>query len=916
MFNPLSSRSLALLVTLFVVAPPAYASEESSFIPHPSSLSQLSTPHHLRFVVVDPVTHRAMAGAAVTIEDTSGRRVTKRLLTGVFTPAPTATFDVAAWNVCAVNENQAAQLSTAETSNGENGEPEEAVVTLAAGTSLTLRMKAQPSVASAGAAQPGGQAQPNGQTQANGQAQPPIRDITIIVRATLLRREQPTPAVTVNANQIKEKTGAGSSPNKLIEGLPSVASDSAGQEHVRGEHAEIAYVIDGVQLPDTLSGRQGSIIVPSTIQSLSFLTGAYAPEFGGQTAAILDITTLPGARKPHADVEFDGGSYDTTNGNFTWEGPLGKRASYVFNIGATRSRNALEPQQPDVQTAHNTGSDQSYFGKFRYAPSNKDTLTLTLSNNPSTLQINNRTGLPNSFAPAGQGFGFLGLRNRDGSRPDVVSDPNDPNFNADALGAQIQLLPSQQSALQDITQRELNEFAILNYTHRLSSRDTAQLAATFLHSGQDVNNHNPLVDVMNLPTDNSIEYNPTAKRNAHHVQFTGAVTLDRTAHRFKAGFLLDDQYGNESYNLVPGSRLALDELANLAPNLAPMGGFVPQLDASGTPVKDNQGNPVYVKDVNGNSVYAPTSSTSPTLNVHRAGWYRAAYAQDTWKASRRFTINYGLRLDWYRQSQDLGQPIIDTMTLSPRLNFSYTLDGLTSLRLSYNRLFNTPPLAQGAVVGQPVEPETLDQYDISIQRQLATNQTLTLAYYIKDIRNQVDTGLLIPGSQIGLYSALNFQNGGVHGIEFSYELVPGLGKDRKPRSGIDATLNYTYSIAAPSGVDNTGAPVPTYNDHDQRNTLGIGLGYHWRNGALVGLELQHGSGLASSIVPPSTLRTPRTQVNLHAGFGPSTFHNRGGLSLDVENLFDTRDVINFQSAFSGTRFQQGRRVLLSLSGSF
>ncbi len=592
-------QSLMLFAPVCFFAASAHASEDSSFILHPSSFA---TPR-LRFVVVDPVTHRAIAGASVTIEDTSGRRITKRLLTGVFTPAPTATFDVSAWDICATDGSTVSQAGKAGTGNGK---PVEVVITLVAGSSLTLHTQAQPPTTAAGATQAGGQAQPNQQTQTGTQAQPPVRDITIIVRATLLRREQPTPAVTVNANQIKEKTGAGSSPNKLIEGLPSVTSDSAGQEHVRGEHAEIAYVIDGVQLPDTLSGRQGSIIVPSTIQSLSFLTGAYAPEFGGQTAAILDITTLPGARKPHADLEFDGGSYDTTNGNFTWEGPLGKRASYVFNVGATRSRNAVEPQQPDNQTAHNAGSDQSYFGKFRYAPSSKDTLTLTLSNNPSTLQINNRTGLPDSFASAGQGFGFLGLRNRDGSRPDVVTDPANPNYNANLLGAQTMALPSQQSA-QDITQRELNEFAILNYTHRLSSRDTAQLAATFLHSGQDVNNHNPLVDVMNLPVDNSIEYNPTAKRNAHHVQFTGAVTLDRTAHRFKAGFLLDDQYGNESYNLVPGSRLALDELANLAPNLAPMGGFVPQLDASGTPVKDNQGNPVYVKDVNGNSVYAPTS---------------------------------------------------------------------------------------------------------------------------------------------------------------------------------------------------------------------------------------------------------------------------------------------------------------------
>lgn len=736
-----------------------------------------------------------------------------------------------------------------------------------------------------------------------------MTDITIIIKATLLRRNSPTPATEVKVN----KTGGSSQGNGLISGgkVQGVASDSAGQQHVRGEHAEIAYVIDGVLLPDTLSGRQGAIVVPSTIQTLSFLSGAYAPEFGGQTAAVLDITTVPGARKPHADVNFEGGTYDTTNGDLTWEGPLGKKASYVFNMTGSRSRNAIEPQQPDNQTAHNAGSDQSYFGKFRVTPTPKDTLTLTMSSAPSTLQIGNRSGLPASFASAGQGFGFQGLRNQNGVRPDVVTDPTSPNFNGDLLGAQTLQLGSQQQAGQDITQREINEFATLNYTHKLSSRDTGQLAVTFLHSGQDVRNQNPIYDTLNLPVDNSIEYNPVAVRNAHHVQFAGSVNMDRGRHKVKTGFLLDDQSGQESYQISADSQLSLDTLAALAPNLAPTGGYQAQLDAQGNPIKDNGGNPVYVKDVNGNPVYLPTSRTSPILHVHRAGFYRAAYAQDTWRASRKFTVNYGLRSDWYRATQSLGQSVVDTITVSPRINMSYALNPQTSLRASYNRLFNTPPLAQGAVVGAPIQPETLDQYDLSIQHQLGPNQTVTLAYYVKDIHNQVDTGLLIPGSQIGLYSAVNFQIGGVHGIEFAYDIAP-----KKGRSGVDAYFNYTYSIAKPGGLDNTGAPVPQYNDHDQRNTIGTGLTYDWASGAALGFELQYGSGLASSAVYPSTLRTPRSQVNLHANLAPRALNNRGGVNLEIVNLFDDRTVINFQSAFSGTRFQQGRRILLSVSGNF
>ncbi len=895
--------------------------------PTASNIAMRLKAGRLRFVVIDTVTHRPVAGAQVIIEDAQGKRLPQRLLTGLFAPAPTLAFDPAAWKTNSASRTQ--DTDTNLDANIDNAPDETGVTTIAitAGTTLTLQTQSpsrQPqtnkqaplaqkrtgSQTSANGAQPNApttKTTGNGQTQTQTPGQPPVRDITIIVRASLLRRTEPTPSVVIQPN----KNPGGAQGNSLIGGgkVTGVSSDSAGQQHVRGEHAEIAYVVDGVLLPDTLSGRQGAIVAASTIQSLAFLSGAYAPEFGEQTAAILDITTLPGARKPHADVNFQGGSYDTTNGDLTWEGPLGKYASYVFNVEADRSRNALEPQQPDNQTAHNAGSDQSYFGKFRYTPSRRDTLTMTLSSNPSTLQINNRTGLSSRFAPAGQGFGYLGLRNQNGTRPDAITDPADPNYNGDLLGAGQLQIGSQQQAGQDITQREINEFAVLNFVHRLSSRDTGQASVTFLHSGQDVRNQNPGVDLLNLPTDSSIEYSPVAVRNAHHVQFTGSLTFDRGRHRYKTGLLLDDQTDNESYQLTPGSRLALDELAAIAPNLAPAGGFQPQLNANGTPMQDAKGNAVYVKDVNGNPVYNATSAAIPNLNVHRSGFYRAAFAQDTWRVGKRLTANYGLRGDWYKQSQGLS--VIDTATLSPRVNLSYALDGLTSLRASYNRLFNTPPLAQGAIIGAAVLPEILDQYDVSIQRQLGPTQTVSLAYYYKNIRNQVDTGLLIPGSQIGIYSAVNFQFGAVHGLEFAYDVAP-----KKGRSGLDSYINYTNSTAAPNGLDNTGAPAPTFNDHDQRNTLGVGLGYDWGSGANVGLTLEHGSGLASSIIPPSVLRTPRTQVNFHTNLAPRAFNGRGGLSFDVINLLDDRTVINFESGFSGTRFQQGRRVLLSLTGSF
>lgn len=714
---------------------------------------------------------------------------------------------------------------------------------------------------------------------------PPERDITIVVRAS--KRVKPAPPAGSSAKQVdkgelsKFNNTASNDSKALVRGQQGVAEDSAGQAHVRGEHAEIAYVVDGVPLPDTLAGRQGSVVVPSTIERYDILTGGFAPEFGGQTAAILDITTLPGAKSFTADGALQGGNYDAYNGVLTASGPLGKRLSYVFNVGATTTQSAEEPHQPTTQDAHNAGSSRSLFASFKAKPSARESLTLTMSQNPDALQISNRTGLPASFSSVGQGFGFLGLRNADGTRPDAT----DPTL----LGAGKIVVPNQQQAGNDINQDEVSEFAVLDY-HRVLSREvTGQLSLTVLHAASNLWNNNPTVDVTNLPIDSSIEFNPTVSRNVHHTQLNGTVEAKSGSHDFKFGGLYDAESGQESYQLIPGSQLALDELYALDPALAPSGALTGQ------------------QDVNGNGVYK-ASGASPQLTVHRSGFYGAAFAQDTWKLGR-LTVNYGLRADWYRQSESVGQSTVSTFDLSPRFNVSYKVNRSTDARGSIDRLVNTPPLAQGAIVGAPIQPEKLTQYDLGINHRLGHGQEVGAAYYYKDIRNQVDTGLLVPGADVGLYSAVNFQVGAVHGLEFSYDLTPPKG------IGWDGYLNYSYSTAAPNGLDNTGAPAPTFNDHDQRHTLGAGLAYTWRSGAAIASTLEYGSGLASSIVTPGGNRTPRYQVDLHMTTGKALFKNLA-ITLDVQNLTDQRTVINFQSGFSGTRFMEGRRLLLGIQGKF
>jgi outer membrane receptor protein involved in Fe transport len=792
---------------------------------------------HVRFVVVDPMTRKPVSGFVTVATGTRSSLLT----TSLFHPGETPVLDPKTGDLWPTS----AEATT---------------ITIPLGATVTLVQNDQV----------------------------PTKEITIRVTATRLapnKAPASTSSTTRDRNDIQKFVNTTQADTRqLTKGQAGVAEDSAGQQHVRGEHTAVTYVVDGVPLPDTLSGRQGAVVVPSTIETLEIITGGFAPEFGGQTAAVLNVTTLPSVKSARTDLTLQGGNYNTFNGDVTAIGPIGRKANFVLNLSGTRTDNAFEPPQPDRQDAHNAGASRNAFAKFRLTPNSRDAFTLTLSNNPAELEIANRTGLPGRFAQVGQGYGLFGLRNADGTRPDVTPET------AGLLGAETLPLPSQQAAGQDINQDEINEFATLNYVRRVSSRDSAQMALTFLHGGQEVSNRNPAVDIFNLPVDNSIEFNPTASRTIHHVQLSGAYSARRGSHRLKAGFLLDAQKGTESYRVEAASQLALDALAATAPNLAPPGTASDQVD------------------INGNPIFTPTGTT-PTLRVDRTGTYKAAYAQDTWQLGR-LTSNYGVRADWYNQNQNLGQPDVSEFELSPRLNFQYRLNRRTDLRASYNHILNTPPLAQGAILGAAIPPEIIDQYDLAMSHKLASNQTLTVAYYYKQIKNQVDVGLLIPGSQIGLYSAVSLEKGGVHGLEVSYDIASMKG------SGWDAYLNYSLSAAKPNGLDNTGEETEEFNDHDQRHTVGLGIAYTWKSGASAALTYQYGSGLASSVVPPSENRTPRDQIDLRFTTGERLFRGRGGLALDVANLLDKREVMNFQSAFSGTRFQQGRRVLLSIFGKF
>lgn len=200
--------------------------------------------------------------------------------------------------------------------------------------------------------------------------------------------------------------------NELLVQAPGVADDSYGQLHVRGDHADLQYRINGIILPEGISSF-GQTLDTRFAKSISLLTGALPAQFGERTAGVVDITTKQ--RFNGVVVDLYGGSHDTinpsvqggySNGDFSSFGS----ASYLGNTlgveAPTSSYNAI----------HDRTTQGKAFGYGDYALGDSTRLVGMLGFSNNRIEIPNTPGqVPDSgyLAAAGvPGFDSANLDER------------------------------------------------------------------------------------------------------------------------------------------------------------------------------------------------------------------------------------------------------------------------------------------------------------------------------------------------------------------------------------------------------------------------------------------------------------------------------------------------------------------------
>jgi outer membrane receptor protein involved in Fe transport len=201
-----------------------------------------------------------------------------------------------------------------------------------------------------------------------------------------------------------DRTGIEASPqgentpvDKLLLQMPGVTQDSAasGLLHVRNEHGNVQYRINGILLPDGVSGF-GQLLDSGFIKSITLLTGALPAQYGLHTAGIVDMTTKTQPAAGEGSVSVYGGSHGTFTPSIQYGGVIGQ-TEYFFIGRYLTNAVGIENPAPTYEAIHDITKQTRFFG---YTSTILDETTRLVTMNGAYVakfQIPNRVGLPPVF---------------------------------------------------------------------------------------------------------------------------------------------------------------------------------------------------------------------------------------------------------------------------------------------------------------------------------------------------------------------------------------------------------------------------------------------------------------------------------------------------------------------------------------
>ena len=186
----------------------------------------------------------------------------------------------------------------------------------------------------------------------------------------------------------------------LQQSIVGAARAPTGEVHIRGQHAEYTYYVDGVPVPSGISGSLNELFDPQVVNQIAFQTGGWDAEYGNKNAAVVNINTRIPSGGFHWDVSGSGGSFQTgvpaktqsTNGqSLTFSTNSGK---WGFFASGSRQQSDMrrEPVVFDtannaVENFHNIGTDVFGFAKLQYSATDQDVVNIEVNRSRTRFAV-------------------------------------------------------------------------------------------------------------------------------------------------------------------------------------------------------------------------------------------------------------------------------------------------------------------------------------------------------------------------------------------------------------------------------------------------------------------------------------------------------------------------------------------------
>ncbi len=223
-----------------------------------------------------------------------------------------------------------------------------------------------------------------------------LAPIPINLEAVEVQAAVPLAVDTRTGNQIFKQNDYHGAPTNttsqiLQQSIAGAARAPTGEVHIRGQHAEYTYYVDGVPVPAGISGSLNELFDPEVVNQIDFQTGGWDAEYGNKNAAVVNVNTRIPAGSFHLDASNYNGSFASQGQSLNFSTNAGKLGFFASGARQTtdmrREPVVFDTVNNVAQNFHNDGTDLFGFAKAQYIPGSRDVVNLDVSRSRTRFAV-------------------------------------------------------------------------------------------------------------------------------------------------------------------------------------------------------------------------------------------------------------------------------------------------------------------------------------------------------------------------------------------------------------------------------------------------------------------------------------------------------------------------------------------------